>query len=180
MHIDRIESGVTRSLKVVCGIFMHISMLGVVLNIFGRVSNLFFISEWQFEALIYIMVAAAYLAIGPTLAEGGHVRADILVSKLKGKKQVAVELLVEIIGIGVAVICFVSAMTEWRFSITHDDMTPSGLLPRWPPLLIMAIGLLLYVSYGLLRTRRHISDLRRPKETNETLHEDAGSAPSNF
>ena len=95
---------ITNSLKTICGAFLHISIVGVCVSVFGRALDLFYLVEWQFEALIYIMVAAAYLAIGPTLADGGHIRADLLLARLKGKRRLSVELFIDTLGLAVATI----------------------------------------------------------------------------
>ena len=116
-------------------------------------------TEWQFESLIYIMVAGAFLLIAPTLAEGAHVRADLLVARLKGKAHLSTELFVEVFGLAVATIVLISGVQQTQFLYEIGQTTESGVIPLWILVSALPFSFLFYIAYAMKRVYRRGSAL---------------------
>ena len=128
-----------------CGVLaaLFLVSIGVLLvaQIVGRLFGVLVPSANELAG--FSMGAATFLALADTLGSGGHIRVSLLIQRLKGKAQRAVELWC--LAVGALLIGYFTVYTVVMVWESYDfgDVSP-GLVPvpLWIPQLGMAVGLL--------------------------------------
>ncbi len=118
----------------------------------------------------FMLAAATFLALGPTLRQGGHIRVTLLTRRLGGRLALGLELFV--LAITAALTGFVLRYVvqligeSWRY----NDLSPGIIpIPLWIPQCLMALGLVILLIalidtfLGDLRSGR--PSLQNPDET---------------
>ncbi len=92
----------------------------------------------------FMLSAATFLALGPTLRAGGHIRVTLLTRRLRGRAALGLELFV--LALTAALIAFVLRYVvqlieeSWRY----NDLSPGIIpIPLWIPQCLMAAGLVI-------------------------------------
>lgn len=111
---------------------------------------------WTFEIVEYILVAMTFLTCAYIHMRDGHLKVDIIVSRLKGKWQIVMNLLAEVF-----TFAFCLALAWATLRLTWDSVQ-LGLqsesayqLPLAPYRLFVALGSLLLVLVCLVRIGRY-------------------------
>ena len=130
----------------------------LVRNILGR-SQL-----WLMEINEIFLLYITFLAAAWVLRREGHVKMDLLLSRLDPRVQTIVNIITSIIGI---VICFVftwyGAKVTWSHFLTGQRMPTALEIPYYPILLIIPIGSFLLFIQFLRRTHGYFQSWKTPK-----------------
>lgn len=162
---DRTYFKLESSLNLLGGIIIILLVLFATVNVLGR---------WLFDLPIsgYIdwveqsMAFMAFLGIAYTQREGGHIRMDMLVSRLHGRRLWLVELFSSVIMLLVTLaLIYGSYLHFWR-AYSLGDSSLDIDLPTWPAkfvvpfaLTVLALRLLLQI-WGYMRAA--IEDTDQP------------------
>lgn len=120
-------------------LFMVLMLIMVLASIAGREFGFYIRGTDAYAG--YFMAAAGFLALAHTLKKGEHIRVTLLITKLKGMPQKAME--VWSLFAASALACIAAfyagklAFQSWQF---HDISTGNDATPLWIPQLSMAIG----------------------------------------
>ena len=89
----------------------------------------------------YMMAAAGFLALAPTLKKGEHIRVTLLVGSLKGRAKRGFEIWALFAASALALLfAFYSCRLAWQSYTFHDISTSNDATPLWLPQLTMALG----------------------------------------
>jgi len=89
----------------------------------------------------YSMAAAGFLALASTLKKNEHIRVTLLVGRLRGNAQRAMEIWALSIGLLLAgVFAYFSLRQVWISYIINDISSDNDATPLWIPQLTMAVG----------------------------------------
>ncbi len=120
-------------------LFMVLMLVMVLASIAGREFGFYIRGTDAYAG--YFMAAAGFLALAHTLKKGEHIRVTLLITKLSGLPQKALEVWSLFAASALAcVAAFYSgklAYQSWQF---HDISTGNDATPLWIPQLSMAIG----------------------------------------
>jgi len=99
----------------------------------------------------YLFGALFLLSSGYTLLKNGHVRVDVLSSKLSQRAQIWIEILGTLLFLlpAAALIMVLAWPMFWDAWVTHEASPNAGGLIRWPAKLLVPIGFTLLVGAGL-------------------------------
>ncbi len=91
----------------------------------------------------FFLSASSFLALAYTLGRGGHIRVSLIVSRVKGRARLAVELAICLLGMLLSGYFAYYAVDltydSWRFNDLSSGIVPA---PLWVPQGAMALGLL--------------------------------------
>jgi len=117
----------------------------VVRKLFNVSSNAWLELQW------YLFGAMFLLTAGYTLLQNGHVRVDILSSKLPRRAQIGIEIFGVLFFLLPA--CLTIMWLSWPMFmdsyLSHEQSTNTGGLLRWPVKLLIPVGFLLLVLAGV-------------------------------
>jgi TRAP-type C4-dicarboxylate transport system permease small subunit len=120
-------------------LFMVLMLIMVLLSILGR--ELGFHVRGTDAYAGYFMAAAGFLALAHTLKKGEHIRVTLLITKVKGFPQKALEVWSLFAASALAcVAAFYSGKLAWQSWQFHDISTGNDATPLWIPQLSMALG----------------------------------------
>jgi TRAP-type C4-dicarboxylate transport system permease small subunit len=90
----------------------------------------------------YSMAAAGFLALAHTLKRNEHIRVTLLLSRLQGKAEHALQLW----ALSVAVLlsglfAYYSVRLAWQSHVINDVSTGTDATPLWIPQIAMAVGM---------------------------------------
>lgn len=149
--------------------FMVLMLIMVLLSIVGRTAGFYVRGTDAYAG--YFMAAAGFLALAHTLKKGEHIRVTLLVSKLKGAPQKALEVWSLFAASALACIAaFYSsklAYQSWQF---HDISTGNDATPLWIPQLSMAIGTLILAIAFIDEFVMELRGQRVKITSDESLH----------
>jgi TRAP-type C4-dicarboxylate transport system permease small subunit len=120
-------------------LFMVLMLVMVLLSILGREIGFHVRGTDAYAG--YFMAAAGFLALAHTLKRGEHIRVTLLIAKLKGMPQKALEVWSLVAASFLAcVAAFYSGKLAWQSYQFKDISTGNDATPLWIPQLSMAIG----------------------------------------
>lgn len=108
----------------------------------------------------YLVAASTFLALAPTLRSGGHIRVELIASRVGHRLRRALE--VWCLAVATALVGYLAyssveqVMNSYRFHVTSPGLLP---IPMWIPQVAMALGLavmtlaLLELLVGTLKGR---------------------------
>jgi TRAP-type C4-dicarboxylate transport system permease small subunit len=121
--------------------FMVGLLVAVLLSVLGR--QLHFNIAGIDAYAGYLMAGAGFLALAHTLKRGEHIRVTLLVGRLTGTAQRAMELWALFAATLLAALSAVySVRLAWQSWTFHDISTSYDATPLWIPQLAMALGTL--------------------------------------
>lgn len=121
--------------------FLAAIALAVVLQVAGRVWGMTVDST---EISGFFMAASTFLGLAYTFREGGHIRIELLASRLEGAARKALELWSCLVGAALSGYVSVYAVIFAYESHEFNDISPGVLaIPFWIPQAGMAAGLLI-------------------------------------
>ncbi len=121
--------------------FMVGLLVAVLLSVIGR--QLHFNIPGIDAYAGYLMAGAGFLALAHTLKRGEHIRVTLLIGRLQGRSQRAMELWALFAATLLALLAaFYSVRLAWQSYSFHDISTANDATPLWIPQLSMALGTL--------------------------------------
>ncbi len=119
--------------------FMVGLLVAVLLSVIGR--QLHFNIPGIDAYAGYLMAGAGFLALAHTLKRGEHIRVTLLIGRLQGTPQRAMELWALFAASLLALLAaFYSVRLAWQSYSFHDISTSNDATPLWIPQLSMALG----------------------------------------
>ncbi|MBS0435801.1 MAG: TRAP transporter small permease [Proteobacteria bacterium] len=119
--------------------FMVGLLVAVLLSVIGR--QLHFNIPGIDAYAGYLMAGAGFLALAHTLKRGEHIRVTLLIGRLQGTPQRAMELWALFAATLLALLAaFYSVRLAWQSYSFHDISTSNDATPLWIPQLSMALG----------------------------------------
>jgi TRAP-type C4-dicarboxylate transport system permease small subunit len=119
--------------------FMVGLLVAVLLSVIGR--QLHFNIPGIDAYAGYLMAGAGFLALAHTLKRGEHIRVTLLIGRLQGAPQRAMELWALFAATLLALLAaFYSVRLAWQSYSFHDISTANDATPLWIPQLSMALG----------------------------------------
>lgn len=119
--------------------FMVGLLVAVLLSVIGR--QLHFNIPGIDAYAGYLMAGAGFLALAHTLKRGEHIRVTLLIGRLQGTSQRAMELWALFAASLLALLAaFYSVRLAWQSYSFHDISTSNDATPLWIPQLSMALG----------------------------------------
>jgi TRAP-type C4-dicarboxylate transport system permease small subunit len=119
--------------------FMVGLLVAVLLSVIGR--QLHFNIPGIDAYAGYLMAGAGFLALAHTLKRGEHIRVTLLIGRLQGRSQRAMELWALFAATLLALLAaFYSVRLAWQSYSFHDISTANDATPLWIPQLSMALG----------------------------------------
>lgn len=89
----------------------------------------------------YCMAASGFLALGPTLRRGGHIRVEMLLQKLSPTRRLAWERACGLVGFAIAGFLAYSAVRLcWQSYLFNAVSQGADATPLWIPQIGMAVG----------------------------------------
>ena len=150
-------------------LFMVLMLIMVLASIAGREFGFYIRGTDAYAG--YFMAAAGFLALAHTLKKGEHIRVTLLITKLSGKPQKALEIWSLFAASALAcVAAFYSgklAFQSWQF---HDISTGNDATPLWIPQLSMAIGTTILAIAFIDELVMEIRGQRVQTTSSESLH----------
>ena len=150
-------------------LFMVLMLIMVLASIAGREFGFYIRGTDAYAG--YFMAAAGFLALAHTLKKGEHIRVTLLITKLKGFPQKALEVWSLFAASALAcVAAFYSsklAFQSWQF---HDISTGNDATPLWIPQLSMAIGTTILTIAFIDEMILEIQGKRVQATSSESLH----------
>ncbi|MBS0444108.1 MAG: TRAP transporter small permease [Proteobacteria bacterium] len=119
--------------------FMVGLLVAVLLSVIGRQANFNIPGIDAYAG--YLMAGAGFLALAHTLKRGEHIRVTLLIGRLQGTSQRAMELWALFAASLLALLAaFYSVRLAWQSYSFHDISTSNDATPLWIPQLSMALG----------------------------------------
>lgn len=148
--LARIESLLVGGLAIVA---LALCTYNVVVRYFHPVWTLEMVDEVQ----VYVIVWAVFIALGAVTIADRHVKADLFVSFFPPRLRLGVDILIDLLGLGFALMLLWygsrAAYESWSFG---DVSTTSLRFPLWIYIASLPAGALaLAIGYGI-RMRRHL------------------------
>lgn len=140
----------------IAGSLAVIMMLALVREVVGRY---FFNSptDWAVDLNSFLLVVMVYLGAAYTTSIDGHVRADFLYGRIKGRPKAALDIFIDAASIFyVSILLWEGWMLAWD-SFLFDEVSSGGV--RWPlfPFQAMVpLGAALVISLLLVRIVRNM------------------------
>jgi TRAP-type C4-dicarboxylate transport system permease small subunit len=120
-------------------LFMVLMLVMVLLSILGRQFGFYVRGTDAYAG--YFLAATGFLALAHTLKRGEHIRVTLLIAKLKGFPQKALEVWSLFAASALAcVAAFYSGKLAWGSWKFHDISTGNDATPLWIPQIAMVIG----------------------------------------
>ncbi len=112
---------------------------------------------WLLEVSEYLLFISTFLAAPWVLRENAHVSVDLLLSGLKPALRRPLDMLANLLGLGICATLTWYALRVTRDGIERGDMIFKELVvPEWPFLAVVAVtGALLVAEFALRLARSH-------------------------
>ena len=162
-RIDRLYYRLEKWLTLLGGIVIMLLVLLATVNVLGRWIFSLPISgyiDWVEQAMAFM----AFLGIAYTQRQGGHIRMDILVSHLHGRRLWFTELLSTVLMLLVTLVLIYGSWLHFLRAWLIGDSSLDINLPTWPAKLVVPVALtvlalrLLLQCWGYLRAMREGGD----------------------
>jgi TRAP-type C4-dicarboxylate transport system permease small subunit len=90
----------------------------------------------------YSMAAAGFLALAHTLKRNEHIRVTLLLGRLKGRAEHALQLwALSVAALLGALFAYYSVRLAWQSHVINDISTGNDATPLWIPQIAMAVGM---------------------------------------
>ena len=123
-------------------LFILAILLLILAQVIGRQIGVTIPSTNEMAALC--MAATSFLALGPTLRAGGHIRVSLLLSRLGLPLRRAAELWCQLFAIALMVFFAYWAVEQALFTYDRGRVTPGLIpIPLWPARAAMALGVIM-------------------------------------
>lgn len=128
---------------VMAGLFIIAIVVLIMAQIVGRWFGVIVPSTEDFSG--YFLAASSFLALAYTLRSGGHIRVNILIRNLRGRWRSAQEILVLLIGLGLATFMSVWLVHMVWESWSFKEMSRGYVsIQLWIPQVPVAVGAVIF------------------------------------
>jgi len=130
------------ALRVVAGAMLVLSVAINFANIIGR----YFLSvsiPWAEEMMLFLMIGAVFLGIGPVGWLGRHIRMDVVVSLLPPRARELFEIFSDVVTVATCVMLAVFAWPVMTMLAELDQRSAMANIPLVVPQAVVPFGLLL-------------------------------------
>ena len=144
------------ALRVAAGAMLVASVAINFANIIGR----YFLSvsiPWAEEMMLFLMIGAVFLGIGPVGWLGRHIRMDVIVSLLPPRARKVFEVFSDLVTIATCVMLAIFAWPVMTMLAELDQRSETANIPMVIPQAVVPLGLLLMallIARAALRARR--------------------------
>ena len=136
--------------RVVAGLLLIASVAINFANIIGR--YFFSVSlQWAEEVMLFLMVGCVFLGTGLVGWAGRQIRMDVIVSLLPTPARRALELLAELVTIGVSLVLAVFAWPVIHMLAQFDQRSQAANIPLVIPQAMVPLGLTLMALLVAMR-----------------------------
>jgi TRAP-type C4-dicarboxylate transport system permease small subunit len=125
---------------------MCMTALHVILRKFTKLSVPGAMELTELSLVVIVFFAVAYLQ-----TQGGHVRVDMLINKFPKRVQSFLEFVILLLSAVALFLMFYAAVLQVQSQFISTQATNVLLIPIWPFVIVMAIGLVLYAISILLQ-----------------------------
>ena len=123
-------------------LFILAILMLILAQVVGRQIGITIPSTNEMAALC--MAATSFLALGPTLRAGGHIRVSLLISRLGLPLRRAAELWCQLFAIALMAFFAYWAVDQAIFTYERGRVTPGLIaIPLWPARAAMAFGVIM-------------------------------------
>lgn len=113
-------------------------------------------TQWAVEFSEYMLLYMAFLPAAWVLSHESHVRIDLVARALPGQVQRWLDTVTSLVGAAACgVFCWYSASLTLETIRSGEVLFRSVIIPKWPILVVIPIGLLLLTLEFLARAWRH-------------------------
>lgn len=105
----------------------------------------------------FLLVAVIFLGTAPTFYKGGHIRVDLVTSRLKPKSQTRLRAITLVIGIVLLGMIAYETMVSTLVAFQTDRVSAVMNYPLWIGMLFIPLGLILmafFMAVGLVKETR--------------------------
>ena len=141
-------------IRVAAGLLLIASVTINFANIIGR----YFLSvsiPWAEEMMLFLMIGAVFLGIGPVGWLGRHIRMDVVVSLLPPRAREAFEIFSDLVTIATCVMLAVFAWPVMTMLAELDQRSAMANIPLVVPQAVVPFGLLLMALLIAVRLLVH-------------------------
>jgi len=141
-------------LRLAAGAMLVASVAINFANIIGR----YFLSvsiPWAEEMMLFLMIGAVFLGIGPVGWLGRHIRMDVIVSLLPPQARKAFEILSDLVTIATCVMLAIFAWPVMTMLAELDQRSGMANIPLVIPQAVVPLGLLLMALLIAVRLLVH-------------------------
>jgi len=117
----------------------------------------------------YLMLSATFLGVAISYRKGGFIRVTILMERLPSKVKIPINIFAQIVTILYGLILAFASILNLSRTIVHGTMLGTLPLPKWPGMVFIPLGLLLFfllLCFDLPKVQRGKGSLFR--ETSPT------------
>ena len=161
--VERLEQWVTRAGDATAFISVLSLLVLTAVVTFSVVMRYVFNAAltWSDEISTFCLVAIVFLALGHTLAQGGHIRVDFVANLLPPRMQQALELFGAIVGLTYAALLVWASWSRVSIFFVRSTVSASGLyIPLYLPAIPLLVGTVtLFLLMVLLLLRRSLGML---------------------
>lgn len=139
MAITRFLDGLFRACGALAAVCLVAIAVLVLTSIFGRLFGVYIAGLNAYAG--YMMAASSFFALAYAFRRGGHIRVNLLLTKLKGRVRWAVELWCLAAASGLTIYLAWYSIRMVSVSLDFGDVSEGpDATPLWIPQLAMAIG----------------------------------------
>jgi TRAP-type C4-dicarboxylate transport system permease small subunit len=127
-----------------------LGILAITLLVSMDVLMRFFLNEPQLfvdDLSSFLLVAVVFLGTGPTFHKGGHIRVDLMTSRLKRPAQSRLRVVTLSIGIAILGIIIYETTLSTLAALETGRVSAVMAWPLWPPMLFIPAGLILMAFF---------------------------------
>ena len=142
------------ALRIAAGVMLVLSVAINFANIIGR----YFLSvsiPWAEEAMLFLMIGAVFLGIGPVGWLGRHIRMDVVVSLLPPRAREVFEIFSDVVTIATCAMLAVFAWPVMTMLAELDQRSAMANIPLVVPQAVVPFGLLLMALLIAVRLLVH-------------------------
>lgn len=154
-----------------------IAIIGMFCSIIYDVFMRYFFNRptrWAVDLGELLMLPVIYLAAALVLREDGHIRVDILISRIRGRLRVTIEFILLLLGIIWGVVIAWMGWVDFFDFWERGRTTDSGHLPMAPWVLFIGLGGTLLVIVFIIKITERASQLIRQSKDAKTTEKSHG------
>src|ERR1700730_8398743 len=152
--LSRLAHGLMAALRLAAGAMLVASVALNFANIIGR----YFLSvsiPWAEEMMLFLMIGAVFLGIGPVGWLGRHIRMDVVVSLLPPRARKFFEILSDLVTIATCIMLAIFAWPVMTMLAELDQRSAMANIPLVVPQAVVPFGLLLMALLIAVRLLVH-------------------------
>ncbi len=128
-------------------------ILFIVLIVSYDVLLRYFLNEPQLfvdDLSCFLLVVVTFLGAGPTFYRGGHIRVDLVTSRLKPRTERRLRVVTLIIGIALSAIVIRETMVSTLSAFKTGRVSAVMVYPLWIPMIFVPLGMALMVFFMIV------------------------------